>query len=62
METLERPMQRIEANSAKIKALSSEVEALLSEPRPRSTGIPWAALALGAVMGAAIVAIAGWGL
>jgi len=28
--------------------------------RPRSTAFPWAAVALGAVIGAAVVAIAGW--
>jgi hypothetical protein len=45
-------------------ALKAEVEAILSTPpaRPRSTGIPWAALALGAVIGGAVVAIALWGL
>jgi hypothetical protein len=30
--------------------------------RPRSIGIPWAAVALGAGIGAAVVAIAAWGM
>jgi hypothetical protein len=39
------------------QAIQSDLEALHS--RPRSIGIPWAAVALGAVIGAGIVAIAG---
>jgi fatty acid desaturase len=54
-------IQRIEANTAKLQKINAEIEAELnSATLPRSTGIPWAAVALGAVIGAGIVAIAGW--
>ena len=55
-------IERIEANAAKMQELRAEVEALLSEPRPRSTVFPWAAVAVGAAIGAAVVAIAAWGM
>jgi dienelactone hydrolase len=53
-------IERIEANAAKMQELRAEVEALLSEPRPRSIGIPRAVLALGVCLGAGVVVLAAW--
>ena len=62
--TIESPEKRLE----RIERLCAENSEAMGLPRstpparPRSTVFPWAAVALGAVIGAAVVAIAGWGL